>query len=379
MKPAKTQRLSEMEPRIARQRMNELEAAIPILRLARSALLSLELTDDSLVRTIDSLTRELNYLRERANVPIFPRERPKFHPRAKEDIPQYNVYLDECGTRDPKPQIGFPLLVLSAVAIERGYYEQNLCPRADALKRKYWPTRTDVAFHEPDMRQRQGKFAFNGNLEKQEDFYEDYRQFIAEAEFVCAASVLHKSKLSALYNTGQVDQYLPRDIYAIAYDHLLETTCHMLHYECDNAVGALYPEATQRKHDAALQLEHARIFLRGTRKVSGAWFQHQIRPGLTFFKKPDVLGIEIADTVSRTVAEHALRRGEHTRLWQEIRGKLYCGDTWSTKWGRYTLYPPWQEKNAPGDFAPDAPFGTQPKLNSIIPENRRECDEVREK
>lgn len=132
----------------------------------------------------------------------------------------------------------------------------------------------------------------------------------------------------------------------------------MLHYECNNGLGTLYPEASQSKNDAALQLEHARIFLRGTRRISGSWFQYQIRPGLTFFKKPDVVGIEIADTVSRTVAEHALGRGESTRLWQEIRPKLYCGDSRTLKWGYYNLYPPLKQENAPGHSAPDAPFGT---------------------
>lgn len=339
MRHAKAQRLSEMEPRLARQRMREIENALPALQLARSTLHALNVPDASLIGTIKSLTDELTVLRKRAGLPISPRDRPKLFPRDPTKIPRRNIYLDESGTRDPKPQIGFPLLVLTAVAFEPSHYWEVLQPAAVKIKKEYFPEREGVYFHEPQMRKAKGKFAFNGDVARQRAFYADYTTFINDAEFMCAAVVLNKQELLELYNIGRADRYLPQDAYAIAYDLLLETTCHMLHYECDDARGSVYPEATQATLDAALQAEHARIFLRGTRSVSGSWFQHQMRTGLHFFKKRECLGIEIADSVSRTVAEHAMDWGEDVPLWKQIEPKLYCADRLTAKWGSYRLYP----------------------------------------
>jgi hypothetical protein len=259
VKDEKAQRLALLEPRVARRRMEELEAAIPALRLARGVLHRLERSDAALVREIDSLSDELNYLRQLGELPVWPRERPKLHARQEGDpVPIYHVYLDECGTKDPKPQISFPFLSMAAVIIERGYYHQTFCPRARELKNKYWPGR-DMVFHEPDMRKRLGKFAFSGDMDKWAEFYGEYKALLADTDFIAVGVVLDKAKLFKLYNVTSPDPYLPRDAYAIAYDYLLESVCYVLYHECDNAIGCLYPESIQAKSDALLQIEHSRI------------------------------------------------------------------------------------------------------------------------
>lgn len=363
MRDAKAERLTKLEPRIARQRVEELEAAIPVLRLARGTLQRLERSDASLMREIDSLTDELNFLRHQCNLPVWPRERPKLYARREgEPIPRYHVYVDECGTKDPKPQIGFPLLSMAAVIVESGYYERHLCPAAVELKKKYWPGRT-VVFHEPNMRNRQSPFAFDGDIETWTSFYSTYARLVAEAEFIAVGVVIDKAELFKLYNLGGPDQYLPRDAYAIAYDYLMETVCYALYHKCDNARGTIYPESVQAKSDALLQIEHSRIYLKGTRRVPGSWFQYQLKPGLEFLTKGDAFGNELADTVARTIADHRLGQGANAPLWAEISPKLFCGDAFPEEWGNYRFYPDVNKKNASDDMHQTRRLGPSP--NSI--------------
>jgi hypothetical protein len=78
----------------------------------------------------------------------------------------------------------------------------------------------------------------------------------------------------------------------------------------------------------------------GTQFVPGAWFQYQLRPGLRFFRKGECPGIELADTIARTVADHYNSGEAAVPHWTTIVDRLYCGHLdRSAKWGCYKEFP----------------------------------------
>jgi hypothetical protein len=86
--------------------------------------------------------------------------------------------------------------------------------------------------------------------------------------------------------------------------------------------------------------------------MSGEWLQHQIRPGLRFFVKGECPGIELADALARTIADHA-RYGESAYLWEPLADKLYKWSPDIAERGAYKAFPDAQ-KSAPDTNAPDA-------------------------
>jgi hypothetical protein len=272
------------------------------------------------------------------------RKRPRFNetPSHLSGRKIYDIYFDESGIRFPNPQAGFGLFVVGAVAMETGYYHQVVKPAAQELKERYFG-RPDVIFHEPGLRSHQSGFSFENDRSRQREFCAAYREFLSGLEIDCVAAVLDKQRLYSTYGASMaVDDFLPRNFYAMAYDFALERVCNLLYYERHDGIGAIYPERCGKREDAELQLEHARLVTQGTRYVQASWFQHQFRPGLRFYRKGQEFGTELADVVARTVADH-YREGDEAACWNEICPKLFCGHMDKVdpgeRWGRYKVFP----------------------------------------
>jgi hypothetical protein len=335
---------SKLEPRIAQQRMRELETTIALLHAASRAMKRVKHSPQPIETEINRLTDELNLLRQQRQLPVLSRQRPKMVDRDEHSKRRiWDVFLDESGHRDPKPQAAFPIFCVAAVVVEREHYRNVVIPGMQRIKESFWPGE-EIVFHEPNIRRRRGKFFFGGDEERQEQFDSEYENLLSTTDMRIVGAVIDKANLRKIYGGLQIDQYLPRAIYAMAYDFVLERVCNLLHFECDDAVGAMFPESVGKREDAELQLEHARMFVDGTRYVPGAWFQYQLRPGLRFYTKGESEGIEIADTVARTIADHYNGAGEGAIRWNCLASKMYCGHMdREVKWGCYKVFPASQE------------------------------------
>jgi hypothetical protein len=301
-----------------------LEDTVALLRLAASNLDLIDRSPGAIQREIQLLTNEIVLLQGRAALHIDQRAKPKLSSwEARRLAPRFHVYVDECGSRGRSIQPKSYVFALPAVIIEEDYYWDIARPRIQDLKLKHWPEiEGRVVLHEPVMRQHKEHFSFHGDLEKQRAFDADYRALLQELDFRCVAAVVDKGSLLRSQNDA-TDAYLPKSIYGIAHMLLVEQVCALLKHECRDAVGSIFPESITDHHDVELQSEHARIFMKGTLRISGRWLQHQIRPGLRFFRKGDAEGNELADTVARTVADHANGEGPSAILWDCIAPKLY--------------------------------------------------------
>lgn len=110
--------------RAERLKMNQMEEAISLLHVGSRAIRHAGLPPNVIDKEILSLTHQLNSLRQQRFLPLLSRKRPKFKPcKVRSEGEHWNVYLDESGHRDPKPQSAFPVFCVAAVVIRDKYYK----------------------------------------------------------------------------------------------------------------------------------------------------------------------------------------------------------------------------------------------------------------
>ena len=328
------------DARAARTRLALAQEAILWLESGRRALFRLGRDTTAVDQEIDKLAGHVGYLNWKATGGrIEPRKTPKFDEKSTRDT--YHVYLDESGLRSMRDQTQFGLFVVGAAVVRQQDLEGVIKPEAERLKVAFFGS-TDVTFHEPSLRNHDSGFSFKQDALKQQEFCTEYRRLLAQWPFVSIAAVIDKEKLRSNYGGGSIDDYLPTTSYALAYHFVLERVCNLLHFEKNDGNGAIFPERSGKREDAHLQLDHARLITEGSRYVSAAWFQHQFRPGLSFLRKGQDFGTELADVVARTIADH-FKAGDGAACWAELQPKLFSGHMDriepGERWGTYKVFP----------------------------------------
>lgn len=334
---------SYREPKAAKAKLPSYQDALAWLQMGRRSLGALDEPTTGIDAEIARISDKVMHLKGLADGNILPRKRPRFdesgeHQRGRR---VYYVFLDESGIRDPQPQGAFDLFVVGAAVVESTYFDDVLKPAADELKTRFFG-HSDVVFHEPQLRRHKEQFYFDGDEQTQREFCVAYRTFLASMKFDCVVAVLDKRALVEMYGDKRVDDFLPKNYYALAYDFALERVCNLLFHERADGIGEIYPERIGKRQDAELQLEHARLVNEGTRFVSEKWLQNQFKPGLRFVRKGRHFGIELADVVARTVADHRIH-GVDAACWTELESKLFCGHmdrvAGEVRWGSYKVFP----------------------------------------
>jgi hypothetical protein len=334
----------EIEPKVARAKLRAYQDALAWLQVSRRSLSALGESLQSIDSEIERIADKIMHLKGVADGHVPPRKKPRFDETGAHQQQRrvHYVFLDESGIRNPQPQSKFDLFVVGAAIVESTYFQDVLKPAADALKRRFFGEEHRVVFHEPALRRHYDDFYFGGDTEAQSAFCSAYREFLGSAQFDCVAAVIDKRSLISIYGQSSVDDFLPNNYYALAYDFTLERVCNLLYHERGDAVGEIYPERIGKRQDAELQLEHARLVNEGTRFVSEKWFQNQFKPGLRFVRKGRHFGIELADVVARTAADHYIQ-GESAPCWNVLKPKLFCGHmdrvTDEVRWGNYKIFP----------------------------------------
>ncbi len=250
-----------------------------------------------------------------------------------EGRPVSNLYVDESGRSNPGHTSGLAFFSLGAVALTEEEAE-SYCAKADEIKMRFFGN-TNVTFHEPNMRNRDGDFYFGNNEPEQRSFDSAIEALIKETEFVAFGVGIRKRAFANDFLEAGLAPYLPSDVYVIAIAMMLERYVDFLANSPEKRLGRLTFEGQGAKEDAYHQLEYARLLIEGTQWVSDKGFRQWLETGLRFTPKRGSHPTELADMLSRDLYEWT-RDGcqSYPKWWELFSEKIYWrGDGRMGKFG----------------------------------------------
>lgn len=227
----------------------------------------------------------------------------------------YIAFVDESG--DPvlhplDPQ--FPALVLAICLFRRSDYDELVLPQITDLKLAYFG-RSDVVFHERDIRQRRGMFTSLGSEANRTRFLEDLTQTIDDLPFTVISAAIDKQRMARSPDPA-IDLY----------QQCLRIGLMNAYRYLDDQVQRPLPvdvivESRGRKEDRRLR----ELFDAFQRRSSAT---PATVPGfdLAFANKTDGhVGLELADLIAYPIARHVLGRPQAHDLFGLIRRKMFRG------------------------------------------------------
>lgn len=237
--------------------------------------------------------------------------------------PLNHLYVDESGKSSREPGTQPTFFALAAVAMD-GEDVDAYRAAADAIKREFFG-RTDITFHEPDMRNYDGIYWFKGNRPKQGEFDTAISHLVASTKFTAFGVGIRKHAFHKQFVEGAVDPYLPTNAYSLAIIMLLERYVDFLATRSANRMGFVTFESQGPREDVYHQLEYARVLVDGSQWVPESAFRHWLLPGLRFTPKRGSDPTELADMFAREVFEWIRSDcSVEPKRWDLFCGKIHC-------------------------------------------------------
>ena len=233
------------------------------------------------------------------------------------------LFLDESGRSDFRSPGAY--FVLGGIAMDP-HDVQSYVERADDLKLKFFG-RTDITFHEPDIRNHRDWFSLGGSPDRQKDFCDALDILVTETPLTVFAVGIRKEPLAYFQGSGD-DPYLPLDPYAITIHLLLERYVDYLASRGDDALGQVTFESVGPLEDAQHHRDYLDLLLDGTQWVQDSAFRNWLRTGCNFTRKQGSDPMELADMVTRDVYEWVRDGcGEGVpRRWSVWQSRMYARD-----------------------------------------------------
>ena len=198
--------------------------------------------------------------------------------------------------------------------------------QADDLKLEFFG-RTDITFHEPDIRRHRILFSFGGRRGRQRAFCEALDELVAGTGFTLFGVAIRKTAFADFIASGG-DPHLPPGPYSVAIHVLLERYVDYLATRGDDAFGRVTFESVGPREDAEHHRDYLELLLDGTQWVPDSAFRNWLATGCEFTRKQGSDPMELADMFSRDLFEWA--RGDcgefMPRRWDVWQSKIYSRD-----------------------------------------------------
>jgi len=189
-----------------------------------------------------------------------------------------------------------------------------------------------------------GTFNFGGSESRRAVAREALREQIAQMDFMGIACVISRPEYVKAHGIQPIDSSLPHQVYLMMMDFIAERIVIALDNHFGGAKARLIAESRGPLEDMLLQYEFARVGIDGTSYISGAWFRHQLCPGIDFQKKDrNSTGLQLPDLLARPCAEKVLDPSSVPDRWREFRDKL-CPDRETEHSILGLKIVPWDEK-----------------------------------
>lgn len=223
------------------------------------------------------------------------------------DFSKYIVYVDESGDANWTSTPSFPLLCLSYCMFEKAHYIDELIPRFNRLKFKYWGC-DNIVLHERDLRKSdkindpavRSKYArLKG--ERRRAFMDELTALMRDARFRCFCVVIDKPKVPERHKS--FDPYhisLSRGFRQIeSYLKIHDPA------ELSKELHVVF-EARGRDDDAALSRAYKQVSVQGSLLGPVATYDFSNFRLELMDKKSNSTGLQIADLTARPIGNHYL-------------------------------------------------------------------------
>lgn len=322
--------------RLAARRAQRLAEVGRLLRVAEALLEDVNFDTASCIDLCKQVAEQEKIELQRAYGHIEPRKRFKkksvSHPLLGN--PEVDLlFVDESGLSHVERHKDSSIFAIGAVSMGQPDVERY-ASRIDRVKLDFFGS-TEFAFHEPDLRNHDGRYFFAGDKGKQRDFDAALAGVIHECNFNVFGAAVRKHVSARHISERGLDPYLPTDLYAVAIHILLERYIDSLASRRNRCMGRLTFESQGPREDAQHQLEYARVLLTGTQWVSASAFQQHLEAGAQFKPKGGSHPLELADMVARDLYEWVRGGCAGNPGRSDIFGpKIYCrGDGANGKFG----------------------------------------------
>lgn len=208
---------------------------------------------------------------------------------------------------------------LAGYIVEREEYIKKIIPAVTNLKRDTFG-KTDIIFHETEIRKLQGGFSCLGDSAKREGFWAELNRIFTDSDVKVIGVGVSRKIFETLYNFRNVNNE-----YNTALQVVLENYVHFL--ESRNAKGSVAVESTNETHDSRLSNVYHTIVSTGTLFLDKNAYQKRLTTSIKFYIKQDNnIGLQLADLIP-----NALNRDinglppKQPSLLGVINSKLYDG------------------------------------------------------
>ncbi len=231
-------------------------------------------------------------------------------------LSRFIAFFDECGDHSlSKIDPDFPLFVLAMVVVERSAYRDEVLPRLNAFKLRYWD-HEGINLHSRDIRLAQGPFSILLNPQVRSRFMDELSDLMANLPFTLFVTAIRKSEHVERHGADASNPY------DLALEFALERLLHFM--ESHNEIRLpVVAEARGRKEDNSLEQVFYRVLSRGTENIPGERFRQLDCPLIFQSKKNNIVGVQLADLSAYPCARHLLNPAKPNRAFEVVRQHFY--------------------------------------------------------
>jgi len=232
---------------------------------------------------------------------------------------KYHLFLDETGDHGLSfVDKNFPLFLLVGCLFEDGRLKK-VEESINSFKKEFFGT-NEVILHSRSIRKCEGAFQILFNLEVKKKFYERLDKIISEAEFIIIGSGVNKEEHIKKYGKGA------KDPYALSMSFVMERLIFCLDKKGADTTVDIKIEKRGKTEDQQLLNQYNKILDKGTYYVSSERLKNRISNFESFFKKDNIIGLQVADLCAYPLARHILNPKQPYPPFDIIKDKIYCDD-----------------------------------------------------
>ncbi len=230
---------------------------------------------------------------------------------------KYHLFLDETGDHGLSfIDKNFPLFLLAGCLFEDEELK-NIEKVINDFKKEFFET-NEVILHSRNIRKCEGAFQILFDLEVKKKFYEQLDKIISEANFTIIGSGVNKKNHIKKYGKGA------KDPYALSLSFIMERLIFCLDKKGIDAIVNIRIEKRGKTEDQQLLNQYNKILDKGTYYVSSERLRNRISNFESFFKKDNIIGLQIADLCAYPLARHILNPKQPYPPFDIIKDKIYC-------------------------------------------------------